>query len=102
MDTSIAVDCAGNAHVAGWTTSTDFPASSPIQAQPKSSVDAFVANLVRQFVSAGDWSSSGVSKAGVFLNGTWFLDTNGEGSSDQAAYFGQAGGIRWSETGRFR
>jgi hypothetical protein len=41
----------------------------------------------------GDWSGSGTSKAGLFLNGTWYLDTNGDGLWDQADYFGLAGDI---------
>jgi len=43
--TSVAVDGAGNAYLAGWTTSSDLPTANPVQAQQKGSVDAFVAKL---------------------------------------------------------
>lgn len=43
--TSIAVDNAGNAYVAGWTTSADLPTMNPIRAQNSGGVDAFVAKL---------------------------------------------------------
>ena len=42
---SIAVDSAGNAYVAGWTRSTDFPTASPIQSANGGSYDAFVSKL---------------------------------------------------------
>ena len=42
---SIAVDSSGNAYVAGWTRSTDFPTASPIQAANGGSYDAFVSKL---------------------------------------------------------
>jgi hypothetical protein len=45
---------------------------------------------------AGDWTGSGVKQAGVFRNGTWILDTNGNGvldAGDQIVAFGQAGDI---------
>jgi hypothetical protein len=52
----------------------------------------------------GDWNGSGTSKAGLFLNGTWYLDTNGDGVWDLADYFGQAGDIPvagdWSGSGK--
>ncbi len=43
--TSVAVDGAGNAYLAGWTTSTDLPSVNPAQALQGGSVDAFVAKL---------------------------------------------------------
>ncbi len=43
--TAIAVDSAGNAYVAGWTESTDFPTKTPRQAQNLGGVDAFVVKL---------------------------------------------------------
>jgi hypothetical protein len=42
---SIAVDSSGNAYVTGWTLSTNFPTSSPIQATSGGGYDAFVAKL---------------------------------------------------------
>jgi hypothetical protein len=41
----IAVDAAGNAYVAGWTQSTNFPTTNPLQAANGGSQDAFVARL---------------------------------------------------------
>jgi len=43
--TSLAVDNAGNAYVAGWTVSSDLPTVSRVQAQNGGGVDAFVAKL---------------------------------------------------------
>ncbi len=43
--TSIAVDGSGNAYLAGWTSSTNFPTLNAIQAKQKGSVNAFVAKL---------------------------------------------------------
>jgi hypothetical protein len=55
----------------------------------------------------GDWTGTGVKRIGVFRNGTWYLDTNGNGyldASDQVVSFGQAGDIPvvgdWTGTGR--
>jgi hypothetical protein len=44
----------------------------------------------------GDWTKSGSTKLGVFRNGLWILDSNGNGridSSDRQFTFGQAGDI---------
>ena len=41
----IAVDTAGNAYLTGYTTTTDFPTASPLQATNGGSYDAFVAKL---------------------------------------------------------
>jgi hypothetical protein len=44
----------------------------------------------------GDWAGLGVPCIGVFRNGTWYLDTNNDGSfdaGDQTIQFGQAGDI---------
>ncbi|MEE9912429.1 MAG: SBBP repeat-containing protein [Deltaproteobacteria bacterium] len=41
----IAVDASGNAHVAGFTLSTDFPTQNPYQAANAGSYDAFIAKL---------------------------------------------------------
>lgn len=45
---------------------------------------------------AGDWTGSGVKRAGVFRGGVWILDTNGDGilnAGDKVVSFGQAGDI---------
>jgi hypothetical protein len=54
----------------------------------------------------GDWTRSGVRRIGIFRNGTWILDTNGNGvidASDKTVVFGQAGDIPvvgdWRGTG---
>jgi hypothetical protein len=56
---------------------------------------------------AGDWNVSGKKGIGIFRNGTWILDTNGNGvldSSDKTVAFGQAGDIPvvgdWRGTGQ--
>jgi serine-aspartate repeat-containing protein C/D/E len=44
----------------------------------------------------GDWNGDGVVTIGVFRNGTWFLDVNGNGrwdNGDVTAYFGREGDI---------
>ncbi len=44
----------------------------------------------------GDWNASGFTKIGVFRNGNWYFDINGDGAWDtgDAAYaFGEAGDI---------
>jgi hypothetical protein len=43
--TAIAVDGEGNAYLAGWTTSSNLPTVSPVQAQERGSVNAFIAKL---------------------------------------------------------
>ena len=62
----------------------------------------------------GDWNSSGTAKLGIFRNGTWFLDSNGNGqydATDRTFTFGQAGdipivgdwdGTGWLKAGLFR
>jgi hypothetical protein len=54
----------------------------------------------------GDWDGTGKKRIGVFSNGTWYLDTNGDGyfdAGDQTVSFGQAGDLPvvgdWSHTG---
>jgi hypothetical protein len=42
---SIAVDGSGNAYVAGWTTSTNFPTATPIQSASGGLVDGFVTKI---------------------------------------------------------
>ena len=42
----------------------------------------------------GDWNGSGTTKIGVFRNGVWYLDTNGDNkwdTGDAAISFGMAG-----------
>jgi len=41
----IAVDTSGNAYITGWTSSADFPTSSPIQGSKAGNEDAFVAKI---------------------------------------------------------
>lgn len=44
----------------------------------------------------GDWNGTGTKEIGVFRNGTWYLDTNGNGildAGDKVVQFGQAGDI---------
>lgn len=45
---------------------------------------------------AGDWNGDGTTTIGVFRNGTWYLDVNGDGrfgSADQQVQFGQQGDL---------
>ncbi|HVV44268.1 MAG TPA: hypothetical protein VHC72_03660, partial [Bryobacteraceae bacterium] len=45
---------------------------------------------------AGDWNGSGTAKAGVFRNGLWLVDYNGDRTydgSDRSYVYGQAGDI---------
>jgi len=55
----------------------------------------------------GDWNGSGTKGIGIFRDGTWILDTNGNGvldASDKTVVFGQAGDVPvvgdWRGTGR--
>lgn len=55
---------------------------------------------------AGDWDGTGKKRAGVFRNGTWYLDINGDGAygtGDKTVTFGQAGDVPvvgdWTGTG---
>lgn len=44
----------------------------------------------------GDWNGTGTKEIGIFNNGTWTLDTNGNGildSGDKVVQFGQAGDL---------
>jgi hypothetical protein len=54
-----------------------------------------------------DWDGTGVKRLGVFRNGMWLLDTNGNGvldPADKTVAFGQAGDLPvvgdWNGTGR--
>ena len=58
---------------------------------------------------AGDWDGSGVKRIGVFRNGYWLLDINGNGvfdAGDKTVAFGQAGDLPvlgdWNGTGRIK
>jgi hypothetical protein len=58
---------------------------------------------------AGDWDGSGVKRIGVFRNGTWLLDINGNGvfdTGDKTVMFGQVGDIPvvgdWNGTGKIK
>jgi hypothetical protein len=55
----------------------------------------------------GDWTGTGMKRIGIFRNGTWILDTNGNGvidAGDKTVSFGQAGDIPvvgdWRGTGQ--
>lgn len=55
----------------------------------------------------GDWTGTGTKRIGVFRDGTWILDTNGNGvldAGDRTVSFGQAGDIPvvgdWRGTGQ--
>jgi hypothetical protein len=56
---------------------------------------------------AGDWDGTGTKRIGVFHDGSWLLDINGDGvfdAGDQTVSFGQAGDYPivgdWAATGR--
>lgn len=56
---------------------------------------------------AADWSGSGTTKVGVFRNGSWLVDYNGDGvfsGSDPTYIYGQAGDLPvigdWDSSGR--
>ena len=40
---------------------------------------------------SGDWSGDGTTKIGVFLDGVWFLDLNGDGVWDESDLWSQLG-----------
>jgi hypothetical protein len=57
----------------------------------------------------GDWDGTGWKRIGVFRNGTWILDINGDGvfdAGDKTVVFGQAGDLPvvgdWNGTGRLK
>jgi hypothetical protein len=43
---------------------------------------AFGSGLVGAVPVAGDWSGNGTAKIGVFIDGTWYVDMNGNGAFD--------------------
>lgn len=58
---------------------------------------------------AGDWTFTGAKRVGVFRNGLWILDANGDGvldAGDKVVVFGQAGDIPivgdWTGTGTIK
>ena len=73
------------------------------------SIDRCYANSFGQagdFPAAGDWNGDGKAKVGVFRNGTWYLDYNGNGAWDGCGVdrcyfnsFGQAGD--WPVAGKW-
>ena len=82
----IAVDAAGNAHVTGGTSSTDFPTVNPVQAGKGGTFDAFVAKLIAP------------ANVGLYQAGQWRLDQNGNGAwdgcaTDRCIEIGMAGDI---------
>jgi hypothetical protein len=61
---------------------------------PATTLGAATYGLAGDVPVAGDWTGSGVKRLGVFRNGTWILDTNGNGVvdvSDKTVSFGVAG-----------
>lgn len=57
----------------------------------------------------GDWTGSGVKRVGVFRNGVWYLDINGNGipdAGDKTVSFGQAGDVPivgdWTGSGQIK
>jgi hypothetical protein len=57
----------------------------------------------------GDWTGTGAKRIGIFRNGTWLLDINGNGvfdAGDKTVSFGQAGDIPvvgdWTGTGTIK
>ncbi|HXA07485.1 MAG TPA: SBBP repeat-containing protein [Bryobacteraceae bacterium] len=97
---AVAADPLGNAYVAGLTQSNDLPLLNPIQSFNGGSYGGFVSK-----VSSG-WV------AGVFLNGSWYIDRNrnggfdGTAAGDQIFSFGQSGDIPvtgdWTGSGTVR
>ncbi|HLN00183.1 MAG TPA: SBBP repeat-containing protein [Bryobacteraceae bacterium] len=84
---AVAIDSLGNAFIAGLTQSGDFPLSNPLQTVNGDSYSGFVSKI-----SPG-WM------AGVFLNGSWYIDRNrnggydGPAAGDETFSFGQAGDV---------
>ena len=132
----IAVDRYGTVAIAGQTASPDFPVSNAFQTSLTGAQSAIVARIpvgwkptlfgsngvwaidyltnggtdgVSPAVQLdynfglpgdqpvlGDWSGTGRQNIGLFRNGTWFLDIDGDGlftSADRTFVFGQAGDV---------
>ncbi len=49
---------------------------------PTDSMDTFGVGLVGSMPVAGDWTMSGTTKIGVYVDGTWYLDLNGNRAWD--------------------
>jgi len=55
-----------------------------------------VFGIATDLPTVGDWDGSGRKRIGIFRNGTWILDINGDGindAGDKTVAFGQAGDI---------
>jgi hypothetical protein len=84
---ALAVDSLGNVYVAGLTQSSDLPLSNPMQNSNGGSYGGFISKISPGWV------------AGVFLNGSWYIDRNRNGGfdgtapGDQIFTFGQTGDI---------
>jgi Beta-propeller repeat len=153
----VALNRTGDALIAGFTGSYDFPIVTPpsstkaFQTANLGLTNAFVAAIANPFFAAtysqaasgpvvnldyahdglydgqsltgeaihygnpgdivilGDWNQSGRVKVGVFRNGLWILDSNGNGildAADRQFNFGQAGDIPvvgdWNGTGTLK
>ncbi len=83
---AIAVDDAGHAHIAGYTTSADFPTLNPLQPDAAGATDSFIARVALEDLPDPLWrlnlaywmndGSSGVGQLRLFANGR-FLDQDG-------------------------
>jgi hypothetical protein len=76
---------------------------------PNLNLSTSVFGLAGDIPVAGDWDGSGVRRIGVFRNGTWLLDINGNGvfdAGDKTVMFGQAGDVPvvgdWNGTGKIK
>jgi len=49
---------------------------------PTDALYAFGGGLINAVPVSGDWTGSGTTKIGVFVDGTWYLDLNGNGVWD--------------------
>ncbi|TAN40738.1 MAG: hypothetical protein EPN25_06505 [Nitrospirae bacterium] len=62
---------------------------------PADSIYAFGGGVAGAVPVTGDWNGSGTTKIGIYADGTWYLDMNGNGAWDQPAdiisIFGSAG-----------
>jgi hypothetical protein len=61
--------------------------------QPTDKMYSFGAGLPGAIPVVGDWNGSGTTKIGIYSNGVWYLDMNGNGQwdgepTDKIAYFG--------------